>query len=417
MSARIRLKYSTTGASISQQTFTTSDLEGNSGSITLTILLERLKASNIDNIIPLNGRRLWYDIYHMIDRTWTLANLESENIDNQSVLVQKDRVLARTLRRTIEYIENNVTSSSTGRSLQSRKTRHKVITKWLETLRDQLEQIYSFAMSYIPPRASTGRRKDAFIIAASITSVLCESSGSGQTDLSPTLFQQWQSMKPKEMQYWEEPAKEKKKKKEYAKMHPDYHAHEERTGSKSSLLPMINKDNGNSEDVILDFNFMPNNETHDGSTYEEDVCNDFEDKEESVMHDSEKDINDDFEDEAGSLENGPCRQSSLPTGAFFSGSQNFTIKGGEYQAVNGDKHTTINKKPTFNIYNVHPGNDSSPPAAPCNPNKRCPRRRSRWSTTTFTHMVYHHYLPAAIYYPMLWTGYVAPIFIPTCPWA
>ena len=65
----------------------------------------------------------------------------------------------------------------------------------------------------------------------------------------------------------------------------------------------------------------------------------------------------------------------LGAGAFFSGSQNFTINGGEYQAVNGDKHTTTNNKPTINVYNIYPGDDSSspapsnPPAAPCNLHK------------------------------------------------
>ncbi|KAE9406077.1 hypothetical protein BT96DRAFT_851989 [Gymnopus androsaceus JB14] len=140
-------------------------------------------------------------------------------------------------------------------------------------------------------------------------------------------------------------------------------------------------------------------------------------------------IGEDFEDKAEFLASEPRPQPSLPAsnepggGAFFSGSQNFTINGGEYQAVNGDKHTTINNKPTFNVYNIYPGNDSSPPvpsssspAPPCNPtstlfSKRCPRHpRSRWSITTFTHMIYHHYLPAVMYYPMLWTGYVVPVF-------
>ncbi|KAE9388028.1 hypothetical protein BT96DRAFT_1004563 [Gymnopus androsaceus JB14] len=153
------------------------------------------------------------------------------------------------------------------------------------------------------------------------------------------------------------------------------------------------------------------------------------------VHDLEKDVDDGFEDEAESLESEPRPQASLPipnelgAGAFFSGSRNFTINGGEYQAVNGDKHTTINNNPTISIYNIYPGNDNSPPvpsnpsnppAAPCSPafsTKRSPRRpRSRWSITTFTHMVYHHYLPAVMYYPMLWTGYFVPVFVPACPW-
>ncbi|KAE9395659.1 hypothetical protein BT96DRAFT_1021850 [Gymnopus androsaceus JB14] len=295
-----------------------------------------------------------------------------------------------------------------------------------------------------------------------------ESSIGGQTDLSPT-----QTLTSKEMEYWEKLAKEKEKE----------HAHgEARNGTRarskiettmmteisppvdlenmlapprqhgrsasaptppipyesiqipnlypsspscptSSLLPMINKDNGNPEDAMSDFDIMPN-ENHDSSTPEDDMCDAFVDEEEYLnVHDSEKDVDDDFEDEA---ENEPCPQPSLP-GAFFSGSQNPTFNGCKFHAVNGDKHTTINNKPTYNVYNnIYPGNDSSPlvpsnpPATPCNPTfsrKRCPRRpRSRWSITTFTHMVYHHYLPAVMYYPMVWTGYFAPIFVPTCPW-
>ncbi|KAE9408436.1 hypothetical protein BT96DRAFT_985767 [Gymnopus androsaceus JB14] len=61
----------------------------------------------------------------------------------------------------------------------------------------------------------------------------------------------------------------------------------------------------------------------------------------------------DIEDGTGFFESEPCPQPSLLTsnelgsGAFFSGSQNFTINGGEYHAVNGGMHTIIN---VYNIY-------------------------------------------------------------------
>ncbi|KAE9398296.1 hypothetical protein BT96DRAFT_39396 [Gymnopus androsaceus JB14] len=287
-------------------------------------------------------------------------------------------------------------------------------------------------MLYVPPRAGTDRRKDELIIAASIGSVLCESSGGGQVDL----FQQKKSLIPKEMQSWE-PAKEKK---ERAQMHPDHYAHKEARnkkcmGSKSSQLAMISsRDKVNPEDVMSDFDSMPNNKNHDSLAHQEGMCNDFKDEEDPSMHDSEKDIGDDLENEAEFLKTEPCPQPSLTTpnepggGALFSGSKKFTINGGAYQAVNGDKYTTINNnnKPTFNTYKIYPGNKryspvpSYPPVVPCNPtfpSKRCPRRpRSRWNIITFTHMVNHHYLPAVMYYPMLWTGYIAPIYFPTCPW-
>ncbi|KAE9395657.1 hypothetical protein BT96DRAFT_1021848 [Gymnopus androsaceus JB14] len=144
-----------------------------------------------------------------------------------------------------------------------------------------------------------------------------------------------------------------------------------------SLLATMSRDNSKPEDVVSVFDFMSNHENHDSSTPEEDVCDEFENHEEplnvqAIVHDSEKIIDDDFEDETESLESEPRPQPSLPipipnelgAGAFFSGSQNFTIGDSKFQAVNGDKHTTINNKPIFNIYNVYPGNDSSTPKAP-----------------------------------------------------
>ncbi|KAE9398297.1 hypothetical protein BT96DRAFT_39410 [Gymnopus androsaceus JB14] len=96
-SARIRLEHSMFSASTSQQTPTISDLLQDE--FTLKILLEQLKALTKDSIIPLNEhRRILDDIYRMIDSTWTLANLEGYDIDNQS-----DRVQAWTLWRNIEY--------------------------------------------------------------------------------------------------------------------------------------------------------------------------------------------------------------------------------------------------------------------------------------------------------------------------
>ncbi|KAE9391117.1 hypothetical protein BT96DRAFT_321517 [Gymnopus androsaceus JB14] len=191
----LRLRCQRSSASASPQTSTDTSLDVCSISTESTrttppveltdtkTLLERLKAVNIDDIILVNEHReMLNDIFNMVESAWTLANLESEN----SQIIQKDGVLVRTfipsmtgiLRKTIEYIEDNVTNPSIGRSLQSRKTKQKVVTKDLETLRDELEKIHSFAMPYDSPPRSSDRTEDALMIAASIGSalfVLCDS--------------------------------------------------------------------------------------------------------------------------------------------------------------------------------------------------------------------------------------------------
>ncbi|KAE9392607.1 hypothetical protein BT96DRAFT_264747 [Gymnopus androsaceus JB14] len=187
----LRLRRSRSSASTSQQTSASLDLfEGStSNSTTPTvestdtrILLEQLKTLNNDSIIPLNEyQQILHDIYRMVDGAWTLANLESE--DNH--LIQEDGVLVGTfipamtsiLRQTIEYIENNVTRSSSRRS-PSKKTKQKMITQDLETLRSEMEKVYSFAMPDIPLPSSSGRTEDALTIAASIGGalfVVCDS--------------------------------------------------------------------------------------------------------------------------------------------------------------------------------------------------------------------------------------------------
>ncbi|KAE9390664.1 hypothetical protein BT96DRAFT_925774 [Gymnopus androsaceus JB14] len=145
------------------------------------MLLERLKALNNDSIFPPNEhRQILNDIYRMVDSTWTLANLESE--DNQ--IIQRDGVSVGTfvpamtsiLRQTIEYIENIVTRSNSRLSLS--KTKRKNIAKDLDTFRNKVESIYSFAMPDIPLSPSSDRTEGALAIAASIGSaafVVCDS--------------------------------------------------------------------------------------------------------------------------------------------------------------------------------------------------------------------------------------------------
>ncbi|KAE9393120.1 hypothetical protein BT96DRAFT_1023191 [Gymnopus androsaceus JB14] len=186
-----RSSVSTMSTSSSQQTLTTplDVLETRSGSGNTTtstlesmdtrILLERLKVLNNDNIFK-EHRQILDCIYRLVESAWTQANLELEN--NQ--IVQKDGVLVgmfipsmtRILQQTIMYLENNVASPSSRISLS--KNKQKTITKDLETFRNKLENIYSFAMPDIPLSLSSGRTEDALAIAASIGSaafVVCDS--------------------------------------------------------------------------------------------------------------------------------------------------------------------------------------------------------------------------------------------------
>ncbi|KAE9384521.1 hypothetical protein BT96DRAFT_929245 [Gymnopus androsaceus JB14] len=190
-----RLRRPRSGASTSQQTPSIRSLdvfptpvESNSTPTTPTLestdtrmLLERLKALNNDSIFPPNeNHQILNDIYRMVDSACTLANLESK--DNQ--IIQRDGALVGTfvpamtsiLRQTIEYIENNATRSSSRLSLS--KNKRKNIAKDLDTFRNNLNGIYSFATPYIPPSASSSRTEDALAIAASIVgalSVVCDS--------------------------------------------------------------------------------------------------------------------------------------------------------------------------------------------------------------------------------------------------
>ncbi|KAE9393102.1 hypothetical protein BT96DRAFT_1023186 [Gymnopus androsaceus JB14] len=193
---RSRSSASTMSTSSNQQTLTMSlgllETRGSSGNTTTLslesmntrILLERLKVlSNQDSILK-EHHQILDCIYCLVESAWIQANLELE--DDQKA--QRDGVLVGTfipsmtgiLQQTIEYIENNVASPSSRNTLRKRGSliMQKLITRDLETLRNNLNGIHSFAMPYIPSPASSSQTEDALTIAASIgsaLSVVCDS--------------------------------------------------------------------------------------------------------------------------------------------------------------------------------------------------------------------------------------------------
>ncbi|KAE9383485.1 hypothetical protein BT96DRAFT_45662 [Gymnopus androsaceus JB14] len=156
-----------------QQTLTASlDLlesgSGNTTTLTLESMLERLKVLNNDIILK-EHRQILDCIYRLVKSAWMQANLELES----DQIVQKDGVsvgmfipsITGMLQQTIGYLENNVASPSSRLSLS--KSEQKTIAKDLETFRNKLENIYSFAMPDIPLSPSSGRTEDALVLLVS----------------------------------------------------------------------------------------------------------------------------------------------------------------------------------------------------------------------------------------------------------
>ncbi|KAJ3716068.1 hypothetical protein C8R42DRAFT_679452 [Lentinula raphanica] len=129
-----------------------------------------------------------------------------------------------------------------------------------------------------------------------------------------------------------------------------------------------------------------------------------------------------------------CAASGTPT--LFNEAEEFTISGGTFNAVNGDMHSKTNTNQSRTCYincvfknhhsnKITPDDEVKPEDStketsdgastePCQPwtvkSNHKPNSQQRWTTTKFTHYVYHyqHYLPTIMCYSMSWMMHWVP---------
>ncbi|KIK55450.1 hypothetical protein GYMLUDRAFT_248699 [Collybiopsis luxurians FD-317 M1] len=283
-----------------------------------------------------------------------------------------------------------------------------------------------------------------------------------QADLSKTISQQWKSLTPKERKYWEDLAKEKKE--EHALKYPGYVYRLQRVRDKDRKAR-------NKKRMAKDLsNIMPDppDETHhstakieSSAVCDEIVATQVEDSSSSSLSSTTADIeiprrrrlskSVDAEVLERSQNSSPEDLPIKDPPHLFNSSENFSINGGHFNAIGGnmssstyndESNTTMifnqcifsndnlpNKAASSeshtssNLFMNHPSStphfsDSPPISRTTFPR---PKRRSRWSITTFI-PVYYHYVQPVIMYPMHWiSSYCVPMVAscfnyPPAPW-